>query len=890
MIFSLNVYAQNQLTLKITQSSNEQTFLELLRSIEEEHSIRIFRLNDWFEAIPLEKSFDGYTIDEFLSEFFNSTDFSFFPLYSHAIVIIKDPSNELERLESIKMAISQDKSIESFQVGIPDNLFDKSKVTLSGLVTDIQTGEGIPNATITINDANGVVTNVRGEYQISLEKGLYLMKVNFVDYDEKVIDLQLFDDGELDIILEKNVTFLNEIVVESENYLDLTSRRAGEIKLSVVDMKRSPTFLGETDLIKQIQSLPGVVSVGEAAMGFNVRGGSVDQNLILYDNLPVFNSSHVFGFITAFNPETIRGVSFYNGGIPARFGGRISSVLDVQSINPDQNEIKGKAGIGLFTNNGMISMPLKKNRSSFFASFRTTYSDWLTRSIKTDYVDLSKSSISFYDGSVKYVNRFKNDSRLSLSTYTSNDEFSLTGDTTYQWSNTVISANFAHQLPRQISSNLTVGTSIYSYGIFNQDQLNASKLSYSIINNVAKADFNKKYNQHDLTAGWELNFNVFNPGTLEPNSSVSTTGNISLDKKHTIENALFITNECNWDSKTKAEAGLRIPVFASFGRDKIFQYEDGVEKSEEAIADTLEFGRMESIKSYLRFEPRISIVRQLNAQSSIKFGYHRIYQFLHLISNSAAVAPTDIWLPSGYHFRPQRSDQFSIGYFNNFRDKEYGFSTEVFYKFLDNVLDFKRGSELILNPNLETELLQGKGNSYGIETSLTKNKGRITGSFNYTYSRSFRRVQGSLPQETINDGDRYPTNFDQPHVLNLNWNYRLSKRHFFTGNFTFHSGRPVTVPLASFSLENSTLTYFSKRNEFRIPDYHRLDLALVIEGNHKLDKWWNGTWIFSVYNVYARRNAYTVFFRKDENLEIPRPFQLAIIGTVFPSLTYKLDF
>ena len=797
-VLSSTLYAQDQLSLPVNQSEANTDLIQLLKDFQAQHEIKLFFLEDWFANKRITKNYDGYPLFEVLDELFDNTDFSYYPLYNYAIVIIKDPSNELQRLESIQKIVDQDNEIEKLQFGNPNSVFDNAEVVLEGKVTDLETGEFVPYASLSFNDQVGITTDAAGNYSISLPKGVYVVKVKFVEYEEKLIDLQLFADGNLDISLEKGALLLDEVVVRSETFLELTSKRAGEIKLNLADLKRAPTFLGETDLIKQIQNLPGVVTVGEAATGFNVRGGSVDQNLILYDNLPVFNSSHVFGFLTSFNPETIRGVSFYNGGIPAKYGGRVSSVLDIKSINPNEEKLVGKMGIGLFTSNAMISTPIKKNKSAFFASLRTTHSDWLTRSIRTNYADLSESQIGFYDASFKYTNRVNSGTRLAISSYSSNDNFSLTGDTTFQWSNTVISANLNRELQNGINADVTLGASIYGFQVDNEDPLNASELSYQILNNVFKVDLSKNYDQHNVTAGMEVNYSIFNPGELKPISPQSAAQQLSLDKKHSVETGIYISDEWNWDSKTKVDGGLRIPVFLALGKDEVFQYVNGQEKDISSIRDTLNFDGLDVIKGYIGLEPRLSIVRQLNSSSSVKFGYHRIYQYLHLISNSVAVAPTDIWLPSDFHFKPQRADQFSLGYFKDIKQKEYGLSNEVFYKFSDNVVDFKRGSELILNSNLERELVQGQGVSYGFETSITKNRGRMTGSLNYTFSRSFRKISGSTPEEAINDGQRYATNFDQPHVLNLSWNYKISTRHFFTGNFTYHSGRPVTVPLASF--------------------------------------------------------------------------------------------
>jgi hypothetical protein len=362
-----------------------------------------------------------------------------------------------------------------------------------------------------------------------------------------------------------------------------------------------------------------------------------------------------------------------------------------------------------------------------------------------------------------------------------------------------------------------------------------------------------------------------------------------LNTQHSLENSVFGAYEKTLADRFFVEAGLRIPLFISFGSASVNVYQNGVPRDVTTVEDTLRFGKFKPIKTYAGLEPRFSVRWMATPTSSIKFGYNRLYQFLHLVTNTAAVTPVDVWQPSGYYFKPQRSDQVSLGLFKDYKNKVYGASVEGFYKSINNILDFKDGAQLILNKHLETDLLQGKGKAYGVETSFAKNSGKLSGSINYTYSRSFRTFAGPSTNESINRGKQYPSNFDQPHILNVAWKINLSRRHFFTGNFTYRTGRPVTVPLSVFEFENTTVAYFSGRNQYRIPDYHRLDFALVIEGNHKRKKLGDGTWIFSVYNVYGRRNPYTIFF-KGSNNGIPKPYQLSIVGTIFPSVSFNFKF
>ncbi len=875
---------------KIDSTEEGKQLTSVLKAIEQAGNARFFFLDDWLDDLVLDERHSGRTLEEVLDQFFEGTQMSFILMDTRTLVVVKDPTQALRRKKILQSAIDDEKKVEQYIFGEPGRIRKSQPAIVSGRVVDTKTGE--PMAFVTVHAMEtrySTSTDQFGNFSLQLPPGVYVLNFSFVDYENQLIDLAVYDDGVVEVSMDKKSVLLEEVIIQDNALTDLTTRRLGQTQLVMPDLKKAPAFMGEPDLIKQIQILPGVTTVGEAASGFNVRGGSVDQNLILYDGLPIFNSSHVFGFFSAFNPDAIRDVSFYNGGIPAEFGGRVSSVLDIKSKDGNYQNWSGKAGLGLITSNVMVEGPLTKDKTSIVASVRSTYSDWLVNSIRTDYADLRNSDVSFYDGSLKLAHLFSDQTKLSLTGYTSRDGFSLTGDSTFQWSNIQFSASLNHQFSKKLSSEFVAGTSSYGYRVLNNDYLTASELSYRITSTMLKGGFNYQQGDHQLSFGWQLVNYGFSPGSLKPTSSASNARNFSLDKQFSVENAFYITDEWPVNERLFIESGLRLPLFVSFGPASVYLYRDGAPREITSITDTLQYGVLQPTKAYVGVEPRVSVRWMINPTASVKFGYNRMYQFLHLVTNTAAVTPVDIWQPSGYYFRPQRGDQLSFGYFKDFQDKMYGASAEAYYKLMNNILDFKDGAQLILNPHLETELLQGRGYSYGIETSLSKRKGELTGSINYTWSRAFRVIDGPGATESINGGGRYPANFDQPHIANLSWKYNLSRRHYFTGNFTYHTGRPVTIPLSVFMSENTPVAYFSARNQYRIPDYHRLDLALVIEGNHKRKKWAEGTWVFSVYNVYARKNPYTIFFKTSEE-GIPKPYQLSIIGTVFPSVSFNLEF
>ncbi len=883
-------YSQDVLSETMDGSEQGRSLMDVLDDWQQKKGARFYFARDWIRPIKFNKSYRGESLESALTDVFLGTDLNFVAMYPTIVVILKDPTQALLRKTALQLAVESKKKIVAFTFGSPGGATDGKPITISGKVIDGKTKEPMRGATIRIGETTqGTTTDDEGHYQLSLPLGLHVLNFTFINYEEKVIDLAAYESGVIDVVLEETPVYLEEIIVRDRADREVATARIGQTQISMKELKRAPAMLGEIDLIRTVQMLPGVATVGEAASGFNVRGGSVDQNLILYDGMPMFNSSHVFGFLSTFNPEAIREVAFYRGGMPAEFGGRASSVLDIRSKDGDMNKWNGNAGIGLMTSNLMVNGPLKKEKTSIAASFRGSYSNWLIHAVRSDYGNLRNSSVFFYDATLKITHIVSPKTRVSFTGYGSQDSFRLGLDSTYRWNNLQLSFRADHQFSSALSGEFSVGRSAYGYSVLTGDSLNGSDLSYRIAATVLKAGFNYIRDQHKFSFGWQMTPYGFEPGKIQATSAVSGAGNYSLPKQHSLENAFYVSDSWSQNDRLFIDAGVRIPFFLAFGKADVVTYQPGAPREASTVVDTLHFRAGRVVKGYLGFEPRLAVRWMLTPEAAFKLGYGRTYQYLHLITNTAAVSPVDIWQPSGYYFKPQRADQVSAGYFLDFKQKQYNTSVEVFYKYMNNVLDFKDGAKLILNNALETALLQGTGYSYGVETTFSKNVGKMITSFNYTYSRSFRQVAGPTSTETINLGKRYPSNFDQPHIVNLTWKYALSRRHFLTGNFTYHTGRPVSVPVALFKYETGYVAYFSERNQYRIPDYHRLDLALVVEGNHKRKKLGDGTWILSIYNVYARKNVYSVFFRDDGSGAL-RAYKLSIIGTILPSVSYNVKF
>jgi hypothetical protein len=873
--------SQSLIEMPVSGVAGKTPLSDYLISIEKQKPVKFFFRQEWLDVFSIDQSFNGLTLHETFAKLLTGTDISYTLLFDYAIVFIKDPRQTLERQNLLRRAVQSRKYIEQHIIGDVKQNVPGTKVNLKGTVISETNSDKMAGVVVLVNDLPETTTDQAGSYQLSLTSGEHVISFQHVNFADKVLDLKIYKDGVINIKLEETPTILEEVVISDQA---IVNSRTGLSALKIKDIKRSPTFLGEADVIKQLQTQPGVTTVGEVASGFNVRGGGVDQNLVLYDGTPVFNTSHALGFFTAFNPEAISNVSFYRGGIPAEFGGRVSSVLNITSREGNYEKWNASGGIGIISSHIAIGGPLKRDTSSIQASFRSSYSNWMLDAVKSNYKDVQSSDVSFYDGSLKFSHKFTDRTKLILSGYMSHDDFRLATDTVFNWNNFAASLRLDHTFSDRLYSSFTLGMGKYDYKMQETDPVKAFDLQYSVSHPSLKIDFN--YNgRHELSFGLHNTLYDFSPGQLTPTTTSSDARAIKMDNEKSIETAVYFSDAFYLNEKTLVELGLRYSLFNRVGPGKVFSYSAGAPIEERNIVDSTYYSRGEVIKTYYGAEPRFSVRYTLNENSSIKLGYNRMYQYLHLITNTAAITPIDIWQSSNGYFKPQIADQISLGYFRNLKQSMFESFVEVYYKHIQNILDFKDGESLLLNDKLETALLAGTGRSYGAEFSISKVKGRLLGAVNYTYSRSLRQVNGLYQSERINDGKIYPSNYDQPHVVNLNWRYGISRRHFFSGNFTYHTGRPMSLPQSTFQINRVPVSDFSDRNQYRLPDYHRLDLALIIEGNHKRKKLWDGTWVISFYNFYGRKNAYSVFFMEDGSGKL-RPYKLSVVGSIIPSLSY----
>lgn len=765
------------------------------------------------------------------------------------------------------------------------------KAKLSGKVTSKWTGEGLIGVTVFVPSLGlGTTTGVEGKYELEMPLGTFTITYSRVGLTKVEKRIDFIKDKKLDFEMSEKTLQLDEFVLFSERAdANVKSLDVGKNTLSIEKINTLPPFMGEPDVIKSLMLLPGVSTVGEGASGFNVRGGGIDQNLILQDGGLLFNSSHVFGFFSAFNPLVVKNATLYKSGIPAGYGGRLSSLLDVELRNGSYRDYNVSGGVGLISSKLAIDGPIIKDKVSLLVGGRIFYTDWLLN--RVDNINVKNSSASFHDFNVKVSYLINDKSELSYSGYTSKDGFSFASDTTFNWQTTNHVLQWDHAFSERLSLNSAIVAGQYSYDIQNSEDISAFRIDSDI-----KYKSLKSSAVYRLNANHKLNFGVegilynFSPGKQRALSENSGVEFKELEEEKSIESAIFIEDEIKINEKLSIKPGIRFSRFDNIGPGSDFIYGNGDSKSNSNIIDTIFYDNGESIASYQGFEPRIVLNYTLNDQNSIKLSYNRTRQYLHLISNTAAATPTDFWKTSNKYIEPEIGDQYSIGFFRNWNDNAIESSIEVYSKSASNILDYKDGAVLLMNENIESALIPGTSRAYGVELFINKKSGLTTGWLSYTYSRSFRTVNGVYDDERINQGNQYAANYDKPHDVTLAINHKASPIVELGMNATYSTGRPLTVPLSAYNVSNLTgVANFSLRNQDRIPDYYRLDLSLTIKSKPKIDRKWSYNWTFSIYNVLGRKNAYSVFFKNNQGAP-PTAYKLSVLGHAFPSLTFNFKF
>jgi TonB-dependent Receptor Plug Domain/CarboxypepD_reg-like domain len=757
-------------------------------------------------------------------------------------------------------------------------------------VLDAASGEPVPSALFRLEPINRTdVSALKGEYSLKMPTGIFTLTIKCLGYEEFVTKIKIYQDATHDFTLTAKDIELNEITVsESRTDRNVTSVMGSVEQLDIKKLERQAKFLGEMDVLRSIQSVTGVTSAGEGASGFNVRGGNTDENLILMDGNLVFNPVHALGFFSLFHPDMVQGVTLYKGGVPSKYGGRLSSVLDVKLREGNYEQFSAKGGVGIASSRLVLEGPIVKDKASFIFGARASYVDWILK--QTRNVDLKKSQAFFYDLTGKADARLSDKTKIGFTAFNTHDNFRFADQVKFEYATTSGSVYLRQIVGEKTNITATVNTGQYQSNLYdingNDQSVFTNKIKH--LRGGVRA-FYQPTTKLQLELGMEQTRYTVSPGKLAPqtDSSIIVADFLPNEKGH--ETSFFLHNQWTVNKRIEFMAGVRYTLFNNIGPERVLLYEDGKPKTEETIQDSLQFSKGEKTAKYSGLEPRLSLRIGLGKESSIKLGYNRSYQFLNQVSNTASATPIDIWQLANYHVKPQHADNVSIGYYQNFRENTVQTYLTLFYRKINQLIDYKDFAKLILNHHIETELISGIGKAYGVEVYFNKAYGPHRFEMNYTFSRTLRQIEASTEQVGVNKGDWYPSNYDKPHSFNLNYFFQISLKSSLSVNFTYSTGRPTTAPISTYSTGNVlTIPVYSQRNQFRIPDYHRLDLSYSVGPWGKKSRWRNSL-TFSIYNLYFRKNAFSVFFQQ-RPFQSVKAYRVAVLGTMFPAVTYDFKF
>lgn len=770
----------------------------------------------------------------------------------------------------------------------------QQEFTLSGTVTDEATGETVLGASISVPDLKrGVITNEYGFFSLTLPSGKHNIVISYLGYSTIAREVTLVQNTKVDFTMAEEASQLEEVVVVQN--VEKNSIRTPQMsvnKLTSKTIKKIPTVLGEPDVIRSILLLPGVSNAGEGASGFNVRGGSADQNLILLDEAIIFNTSHLFGFFSVFNTDAIKDLNLYKGGIPARYGGRLSSVLDIYQREGNKKEFKMNGGIGVISSKLLLEGPIVKDRGSFLFAGRSSYAHLFLQAAGED------NLASFYDLNTKISYKINDNNNVYLSGYFGRDNFQIGDSFVNTYGNSVANLRWNHLFSEKLFSNLSLIYSDYYYGL--ELDVRGFEWESHIINFNVKYDL-KHYLSKNITLDYGINnvYYRFRPGEIRPNSDSSGINEEEFTNKYGNEFAAYIDANHKISDKLSLRYGLRWSYFNRLGQDEFSIYENDnpvIYNEEFQIYQSANpigvesFDRSESLAEFNNFEPRFALSYILNDDTSVKLSYNRMAQYLHLITNTNSPTPLDVWAPSGPYIEPQTLNQYAVGFYKDFANQEYSLEMEAFYKEIDNRIDFIDGADIIANEDIETVLLNGEARAYGLEVLLRKNRGRLNGWIAYTLSKSEQRTPGRTPNEPgINNGEWYNALFDRPHDVSVNASYRINDKWSINGNFIYQTGIPTNLPIGQVEQLGLTVPIYGGRNESRLTDYHRLDLSATLTPRKNKDRKWQSEWVFGFYNIYNRRNAASYSFEENRETGQNEAIRTSIFG-IIPAISYNFKF
>ncbi|WP_296620884.1 carboxypeptidase-like regulatory domain-containing protein [Marivirga sp.] len=871
----------SQIDSTFSKSYNNKPLSEVIFDIEKHFNIDIVNREIPINQLELSRTFKNATAGQVLRSIIDGTGYFFMEL-NEKVYLFETSLYSRDILDLVhanytntefKLLRNRSGKISSVEEG-------KKKVIISGKILQSSDDQPIQGVTIkNISYSDGTISGLDGEFKIEGFLGENNLLINSYGYTSENLNLNLNTDTVLTIYLNSDVITFDEVVVTGNNAQEKVDRPQGGLeKISIRQIKELPTFLGEVDVVRSIISLPGVNTVGEGSSGFNVRGGNVDENLILFDRIPIFNSSHLFGFFSIFNSESIESFDLHKGGFSARYGGRSSSVLDVEGRKGSFSEKSLSGSLGLISTKVSLDGPLIKDKLAARVNFRRAYTSLIKTFVNNP--EIENKEAGFYDLNIKLDAKLENSS-LSFSGLLSGDTYQFLEDTTSNVKNTGASLIYRNFSLNKLSFLLKSSYSKYSNGIRNDD----SRIGFDYESYIEHTDLSAEViydisNSSYLEVGVQSILYRLNLGELVPNTPGAFNKSFA-GRERALHNSAFIDYGGKLFERLNYSLGLRYNYFLNIGPATIYNYQEN-ELPYKNINDSTIISGNSAYNTYSGLEPRVSLSYSINKSSSIKFGYNLTNQYINLISNSVAISPVSYWKLSDSYIKPRVTNQVSLGYFLN--QEKFSFQVEPFYKWQSNLLEYSAGSQVFINENLERDLLLAEGYSYGSEFKLEKS-GRFNGWLSYTYSRTLRRILSNVNESIA--GEIFPANFDSPHNFNAVVNYKVSKRVSVSSNFQFRSGRPFTIPESIFEYQGNVYANFSKRNDGRIPNYHRLDLSMTLKSNLKKTSKIKGEWNFSLYNVYGRKNPFTIFYGTVGNGRLPQAYKLSVLGGVFPSVSYN---
>ena len=906
-LLALQLFSQSK-NILISKEQDNLPWDSFVSELEEKHSLHFYYHPDTIPDFNISVSIDQIPLNQLLSDNLNKYHINvafddyrnifltketviqtvlptdFFEAFAIKEKIIDTIATEEETRDQFhktnKEYISKTITVGTRKAGI-----HKKNAVISGYVKSTKDGSPIIGGTIFIKELEtGTASDNSGYYTLTVPKGKYTLVLRSVGSEEAKYKVEVLSDGRLDVLLDPELVLLQEVEISSEKYHHVRGIQMGYEKLNVKNIKEIPVVLGERDIVKVALLLPGVQTVGEGTGGFNVRGSPADQNMFYISNVPVYNTSHLFGFFSAFNPDVVNEFTLYKSNIPAKYGGRLSSIFDIGAKQGNQHKFSARGGISPITARILAEGPIIKEKFNFLVGLRSTYSDWVLKFVEDP--DIRNSSGKFGDAVTNLSYNINPKNQIKLFTYYSYDEIHLASKTNYNYQNSGASLSWYHTFNKNHDLDLALIYSKYNFNEKNEElDISAYDLSYQLQHCEFNLDFTFRVNEkHTVSYGLNSILYLLDNGKYLPLNNYSLIIPTDLGQEKGIETGLYIADEWKILPRLTFYGGLRYNNYSYLGPNKVFKYRNNAPKTVENIIDTLHFANNALIKTYDGMDIRLAATYLINPDLSLKCSYNSLHQYIFMLSNTIAMSPTDKWKLVDYNIEPMTGDQISIGVYSTIGAKAIEASVEAYYKKVDDLVEYKDGADLIINKVPEMDVLQGKLDSYGIELMLKKPWGRLNGWINYTYSNATVVVDNQLTGEKNNFGLPYPANYDKPHAFNLVANYKFSRRFSLSGNLVYSTGRPITYPTAIYYQNGQKILHYSLRNEYRIPDHFRIDLSVTLEGNLKAKKILHGSWILSVYNLTGRNNAYSVYF-KSENGQI-NGYKLSIFGSPIISLTY----